>query len=92
MQDNYTYPLMADWSREETIDVLNFYQLVETAYEDNQGVNRKDFLNAYRQFTQIVPSKMEQKQLERQFKQESSYDTYEVFKAAKNAETTFVKL
>ncbi|MCY9807520.1 UPF0223 family protein [Lentilactobacillus senioris] len=92
MQNNYSYPLMEDWNQSELITVINFYQLVEQAYENNQGVARNEFLNAYRNFTNIVPSKMEQKQLEKEFKTVSTYDIYQVFKMAKNSAAKYIKM
>lgn len=92
MQNNYSYPLIEDWNQSELLAVINFYQLVEQAYENSQGVSRSEFLNAYKEFTNIVPSKMEQKQLEKEFKAVSTYDAYQVFKATKNSEAKYIKM
>lgn len=90
MSDNYSYPLMDSWSQSEIISVITFFQSVEEAYEKKDGVNRQQFMDLYRQYTQIVPSKMEQKQLEREFKKSSFYDTYQVFKKAKETKNSRV--
>lgn len=92
MQNNYSYPLMEDWNQSELVAVINFYQLVEQAYENNQGVARREFLSAYNKFLHIVPSKMEQKQLEKEFKTVSTYDAYQVFKMAQSSEAKYIKM
>lgn len=82
---DYSYPIDEEyWSKEEIIDVVNFYSLVEKAYE--QGVKREEFLLAYKRFKQIVPSKSEEKQLFKQFENASGYSPYHAVKKA-NAET-----
>lgn len=55
----YHYPLDQTWSKEEVVDVINFFRMVEHAYE--KGVRRDDLLLAYTRFKQIVPSKSEEK-------------------------------
>ncbi|MCA1023420.1 UPF0223 family protein [Halobacillus litoralis] len=80
---SYTYPIdEIHWSKEEIIDVVNFYSLVEQAYE--QGVKRDDLLLAYTRFKQIVPSKSEEKTLCGQFEKESGYSCYRTVKQARS--------
>lgn len=55
----YSYPILADWSTEEIIDVIKFFEGVEQAYE--KGIKREDLLARYRRFKQIVPSQAEEK-------------------------------
>nr|WP_252893190.1 UPF0223 family protein [Lentilactobacillus otakiensis] len=43
-------------------------------------------MDAYRKFQQVVPAKMEQKQLEREFEHRSGYDSYQVIKLSKDAQ------
>lgn len=80
---SYTYPIDETyWSKEEIIDVVNFYSMVEQAYE--KGVSRDDLLMAYTRFKQIVPSKSEEKTLCGQFEKESGYSCYRTIKQAKS--------
>ncbi|MFP7494218.1 UPF0223 family protein [Terribacillus saccharophilus] len=80
---SYSYPIDETWSKEEIIDVVNFFSLVERTYED--GILREDLLLAYERFKQIVPSKSEEKQLDAKFQKDSGYSSYRAVKAAKAA-------
>ncbi|KRL08592.1 hypothetical protein FD05_GL001757 [Lentilactobacillus otakiensis DSM 19908 = JCM 15040] len=86
MADGYEYPLIDGLGVDEIIDVVNFFQTIEQAYEQSAGVKRADFIDAYRKFQQVVPAKMEQKQLEREFEHRSGYDSYQVIKLSKDAQ------
>ncbi|MFG6116815.1 UPF0223 family protein [Halobacillus sp. MO56] len=81
---NYTYPIDETWSKQEIIDVVNFYSLVEQAYE--KSVKRDELMLAYTRFKQIVPSKSEEKQLCGKFEKESGYSCYRTVKKAKEME------
>ncbi|WP_181348965.1 UPF0223 family protein [Thalassobacillus sp. CUG 92003] len=82
---NYTYPIdEVYWNKQEIIDVINFYSLVEQAYESS--VNREELLLAYSRFKQIVPSKSEEKTLCGQFEKESGYSCYHAVKKARASE------
>ncbi|WP_077622156.1 UPF0223 family protein [Sediminibacillus massiliensis] len=78
---NYSYPIDESWSKQEIIDVVNFYSLVEKAYES--GVGSQDIMIAYTRFKQIVPSKSEEKQLCNKFERESGYSCYRTIQKAK---------
>ncbi|WP_079529706.1 UPF0223 family protein [Halobacillus hunanensis] len=81
---SYNYPIdEIYWSKEEIIDVVNFYSLVEQAYESS--VKQDELLLAYTRFKQIVPSKSEEKQLCGKFEKESGYSCYRTIKQAKSA-------
>ncbi|SDL78393.1 UPF0223 family protein [Sediminibacillus halophilus] len=82
---NYSYPIEETWTKQEIIDVVNFYSLVEQAYES--GVKRDDLMLAYTRFKQIVPSKSEEKQLCGKFEKESGYSCYRTVKKAKEVST-----
>ncbi|WP_053219808.1 UPF0223 family protein [Virgibacillus senegalensis] len=82
---NYSYPIDETWSKQEIIDVVNFYSLVEQAYES--GVKREDLMLAYTRFKQIVPSKSEEKQLCGKFEKESGYSCYRTVNKAKEADS-----
>lgn len=77
---NYHYPIDETWTTTEITDVINFFNLVEKAYENN--VKADDLLLAYKRFKQIVPAKSEEKQLFAAFKKASGYASYPVVKKA----------
>lgn len=80
----YSYPILSDWTTEEIIDVVKFFEAIEKAYEE--GVLREDLMAKYRRFKEIVPSKAEEKALFKQFEEVSGYVSYNVIKLAKNME------
>lgn len=82
MADNYSYPLDYSWSTEEIASVLTFLNQVEKAYEG--GVQAQTVLEAYRQFKVVVPSKAEEKRIDREFQRISGYSTYQVVKKARD--------
>lgn len=87
---NYTYPMDETWSTNEIIDVVNFFSLIEQAYE--KKVRRSDLLSLYRRFKEIVPSKSEEKQLFEEFKRSSGYSSYHVVKKARESEDVFISV
>ncbi|WP_347860700.1 UPF0223 family protein [Salimicrobium sp. PL1-032A] len=88
---DYSYPIDEEyWSKEEIIDVVNFYSLVEKAYEN--GAKTKDLMLAYERFKQVVPSKSEEKQLFKKFEQSSGYSAYHAVKQAKSSSGTHVNM
>ncbi|MBD1380911.1 UPF0223 family protein [Metabacillus arenae] len=80
----YQYPISHEWSTEEIIDVIRFYEHIEKAYE--KGIVRKHLMTAYRRFKEIVPSKSEEKQLCHEFEELSSYSPYRTVQKAKAAQ------
>lgn len=89
-EQNYAYPLDSDWSISEMETVIAFWRAVEDAYE--AGIGRQVFLDRYRDFKTVVPSKMGEKQLWRQFAQASGYETYPVLKRARESQAKFIKM
>lgn len=87
---NYAYPLDSDWSISEMETVIAFWRAVEDAYE--AGIGRQVFLDRYRDFKTVVPSKMGEKQLWRQFAQVSGYEAYPVLKRARESQAKFIKM
>ncbi|KRN29390.1 hypothetical protein IV38_GL000274 [Lactobacillus selangorensis] len=81
MQENYQYPLNLEWTTAEMTTVIHFYNTVEKAYEG--GATAQAILTAYRAFKKVVPSKMEERQLDRDFETVSDYSTYQAVKAAR---------
>lgn len=80
----YDYPLDISWSTEEIIKVMALYTAVEQAYEE--GISKYEFMKAYRDFTSIVDSKSEQKQLDAEFERVSGYSIYRVFVKSKECD------
>lgn len=87
---NYHYPIDETWTKEEVIDVVHFFTLIEKAYE--QQVTREKLLNAYNQFKHIVPSKSEEKRMFAQFEDASTYSSYPVVKRARETNGHIVKM
>ncbi|WP_163579610.1 UPF0223 family protein [Gracilibacillus saliphilus] len=79
---NYSYPIDETWSTEEIVDVVNYFSLIEKAYE--KGVEKQDLVAAYNRYKEIVPSKSEEKQLDKQFEKQSGYVPFRVIKKAKD--------
>ncbi|ENH97222.1 hypothetical protein J416_07272 [Gracilibacillus halophilus YIM-C55.5] len=81
---NYSYPIDESWSTQEVIDVVNYYSIIEKAYE--KGVKKQDLIAAYNRYKEIVPSKSEEKQLDKKFEKQSGYIPFRVIKQAKTLE------
>ncbi|MGP4040439.1 UPF0223 family protein [Gracilibacillus sp. D59] len=79
---NYSYPIDESWTTEEIIAVVNYFSLIEKAYE--KGVEKQDLVAAYNRYKEIVPSKSEEKQLDKQFEKQSGYIPFRVIKKAKD--------
>ncbi|WP_338469962.1 UPF0223 family protein [Niallia sp. XMNu-256] len=77
----YQYPIDSDWSTEEIIDVVHFFQAIEQAYET--GVERAKLLTIYNRFKEIVPSKAQEKTICGEFEDVSGYSSYRTIKKAK---------
>lgn len=92
MAEGYEYPLIDGLDVDEIIDVVNFFEAIEKAYEEAEGIKRADFIKAYRKFQEVVPAKMEQKQLEKEFANRSGYDSYEVIKLSKDGQAANLKV
>ncbi|MGQ7370608.1 UPF0223 family protein [Streptococcus suis] len=90
MNKNYSYPLDFSWSTEEIPSVLSFLNQVELAYE--KGTDAGQVLTAYRAFKEVVPSKAQEKQIDRDFEDVSGYSSYRVVKAAKERQKGVVRL
>lgn len=78
----YQYPLDLDWSNEEMVDVIAFFNKIENYYENS--VNGQDLMNHYKRFKEIVPSKAEEKQLFKEFEEKSNCNSYKVVQEVKN--------
>lgn len=89
MKTNYQYPLDLSWSTAEMTVVLSFFNQVEKFYESK--VNREEFLENYKEFKRIVPSKMQEKQLGREFEENSGYSLYRALKEVQASERQYVR-
>ena len=78
---DYQYPIDYEWSTEEIVSVISFFQGIEKAYE--KGIERDQLMNLYKEFKQIVPSKSEEKKVCNEFEEVSGYSAYQVIKKAK---------
>lgn len=83
MNNEYSYPLDYDWSTEEILHVMSFYQAVEIGYEE--GVLAGKFEEAYNDFKKIVPSKSEEKTLFKEYEKVSGKVPYLLIKQLKDA-------
>ncbi|KOS62426.1 UPF0223 family protein [Lysinibacillus agricola] len=87
----YSYPFSTDWSTEEIIDVVQFFEGIEKAYE--KGIKREVMMAKYRRFKEIVPSQSEEKTIFREFEEASGFVSYPVVKQAKEAtDGTIIKV
>ncbi|MCY8103726.1 UPF0223 family protein [Bacillus mojavensis] len=86
----YQYPMNEDWTTEEAVDVIAFFQQVEQAYE--KGADREELLKAYRRFKEIVPGKAEEKKLCGEFEEQSTYSPYRTVKQAKESDQAKIKM
>lgn len=78
---DYQYPMDLDWSTEEIVDVITFFEAVEKAYESK--IEKEEFMNKYRRFKEIVPGKADEKRYTDEFESASKYSAYQVIKKAK---------
>lgn len=88
MEKSYEYPLLPEWTTDELISVINFYVAVENLYE--KGTKRAEFIDKYQKFCQIVPAKMTQKQLDKEFERVSKLSIYRAVKYVQAQSNDFV--
>ncbi|AEU41236.1 hypothetical protein uc509_0546 [Lactococcus cremoris subsp. cremoris UC509.9] len=69
-------------------EVLSFFNQVEKFYESK--VEKELFLESYAAFKKVVPSKMQEKQLGRDFEQSSGYSLYRALKEVEASGKRFV--
>ncbi|MCO0598379.1 UPF0223 family protein [Peribacillus butanolivorans] len=81
---DYQYPMDLDWSTEEIVDVIKFFEAVEKAYESK--IQKEAFMKAYRRFKEIVPGKADEKKYTDEFESVSDYSAYLVIKKSKEIE------
>jgi uncharacterized protein YktA (UPF0223 family) len=86
----YQYPFSLDWSTDEVIDVVTFFQSIEKAYE--QGIEREKLMSAYKRFKEIVPGKAEEKKICNEFEESSGYSSYRAVKRMKETNSGKIKM
>ncbi|MCV9887505.1 UPF0223 family protein [Metabacillus halosaccharovorans] len=87
---DYQYPISLDWSTEEIVDVIKFFECIEKVYE--KGIERNELLTVYRRFKEIVPSKAEEKTICNEFEEVSGYSSYKVIKKAKDSKEHTIRM
>ncbi|MBU7591962.1 UPF0223 family protein [Metabacillus halosaccharovorans] len=87
---DYQYPISLDWSTEEIVDVIKFFECIEKAYE--KGIERNELLTVYRRFKEIVPSKAEEKTICNEFEEVSGYSSYRIIKKAKDSNEHTIRM
>lgn len=78
----YAYPFSIDWTTDEIVDVVEFFEAIEQAYE--KGIKREELMDKYRKFKKVVPSMAEEKTYFREFEEESGYVSYLAVKRMKD--------
>lgn len=84
MSEEYSYPIDVDWTTEEVIDVVQFFESIEAAF--GNGVSAGVLKENYSRFKDVVPSKAEEKTIFREFKQSSGIEAYQAVKQLKETE------
>lgn len=78
---NYAYPINPDWSLEETIHVIEFLAIVEQSYENSAP--KAEFALKYQKFKQVVTSISGEKQIDKEFEEQSGFSIYRAVKEYK---------
>jgi uncharacterized protein YktA (UPF0223 family) len=88
---NYSYPISLDWSTEEIVKVVQFFEAIEKVYQI--GMKRNELMEKYRKFKEVVPSIGEEKKLFREFEEVSGFSSYKAVKRMKeNKEDILIKI
>lgn len=80
MSENYTLPIDSNWTIDDIVTVSAFVDKVLQVYEN--GVLNVTLLAQYDKFRQVIPSKSEQKQFDRNFEQQTGFSIYRTIKLA----------
>lgn len=75
----YSYPIDVDWTQEEILQVIEFFNHIEDAYESS--TDKEQFKRVYKNFKKIVPGKSDENNIYKEFKEVSGYDGYKAVKA-----------
>ncbi|WP_420841228.1 UPF0223 family protein [Evansella clarkii] len=89
--ENISIPISTDWSKEEIIDVVNFYEAVDQAYR--KGTDRDTLLTLYMRFKKAVPGKSDEKRDFKEYGNQTGQSPYHAVKKAREAEGgTIIKM
>ncbi|MBE4726304.1 UPF0223 family protein [Leuconostoc citreum] len=80
MSENYTLPIDSNWTIDDIVTVSAFVDKMLQVYEN--GVLKVTLLAQYDKFRQVIPSKSEQKQFDRNFEQQTGFSIYRTIKLA----------
>lgn len=83
MNEGFSYPLDEDWSTEEIVAVVEFFEAVETGYEE--GIPAGALKGLYKNFKQVVPTKSEEKTLFKEFKERSGFEPFTLIRQLKDS-------
>ncbi|MGD6833154.1 UPF0223 family protein [Sutcliffiella halmapala] len=82
---DFSYPISYDWTTDEIVDVIAFYEAVEQAYA--KGIERDQLMCVYRRFKEIVPGKAQERNLANEYEELSGFSAYQTIKKAKSLES-----
>ncbi|WP_417900680.1 UPF0223 family protein [Bacillus haimaensis] len=82
---DFSYPISYDWTTDEIVDVIAFYEAVEQAYA--KGIDREQLMSVYRRFKEIVPGKAQERNLANEYEELSGFSAYQTIKKAKSLES-----
>ncbi|WP_018921416.1 UPF0223 family protein [Salsuginibacillus kocurii] len=84
MKEDIHYPISMEWSKEEVIHVVEFFEMIQKAQAD--GIRSELLVEQYKKFKAVVPSKREEKQLFAEFDQAADVSSWKTIQAAQKAE------
>ena len=83
MNEGFSYPLDEDWTTEEIVAVVEFFEAVETGYDE--GIKAGKLKGHYKNFKQVVPTKSEEKTLFKEFKERSGFEPFTLTRQLKDS-------
>jgi uncharacterized protein YktA (UPF0223 family) len=90
IKENFSYPLDERWNVQEITDVVDFFTKIEESYQ--KGVKKQTLKNAYDKFRQVVPNKSEEKQIYREFEQNSGMQPFQAVKQLRDEGVKIIKV
>lgn len=82
MADNYQVPIDGNWDVKDMVAVSNLVDAVLQVYEG--GCDRNLLIENYRLFSEVIPSKSEQKKFDRDFEAQTGHSIYRTMQLTKN--------
>lgn len=83
MNEGFSYPLDEDWTTEEIVAVVEFFEAIETGYDE--GIKAGKLKGHYKNFKQVVPTKSEEKTLFKAFKERSGFEPFTLTRQLKDS-------